>query len=156
MSNHNSRLLELAPLALAGLMAGGALFISLIECPARLQLSPSEQVAHWRTTFPRAKSVFWPSGLLLVPMLCAAAHTTGNRLYYAGAACFGSLMPFTAIALMGVNRRLLTMEVRGKEEEEEAVKFVRKWGRRHFTRTLAMLSGFGICLYATLDCSSRK
>lgn len=156
MSTLRPPLLELAPVVLAGLTAGGTLYISVIESPARLKLPPSQQLVHWRTTFPYARDVFMPAGLLLVPALCVTAHTTGKALYYTGAACFGSLMPFTALALKGINNRLLAMRIEGEAEEKEVVELVARWGRRHLFRGLACLGGFGVCLYAATSLAPRK
>lgn len=141
--------LPLAGTAFAGLIAGGTLYISVIEAPARKALPTSQQLAHWRTTFPRAGGFFKPAGMALVPILCATAYVTENMVFYAAAVPFGMMGPFTALTIASVNTRLLTIgeEEAAADEGKEVVQLIETWRLRHAIRSVMTSTGFLICLY---------
>lgn len=143
-------LLPLAATALAGLTAGGALYITLVEAPARKALPPSQQLKHWRTTFPRAMGVFKPAGIALVPTLCATAYVTEKSAFYAAAVPFALMAPFTKLTIADINARLLGMgeDEAQAEDGKEVVELVETWRQRHAVRTCLTATGFAISLYA--------
>lgn len=86
--------------------------------------------------------------------LSAAAYVASTPLLYAAAFPFGLLGPFTALTLVRVNERLLTIsddEVR-RDGGEEVRELLAKWARRHAVRSAMASIGFGISMLAV----SRK
>jgi hypothetical protein len=71
-------LANLATLATA-LFTGAAMYISLVEHPARLQCSTAHAVEHWRPSYKRA-TVMQASLAVVGSLLAIAAWLVGARL----------------------------------------------------------------------------
>lgn len=143
-----NQLLEAVATGAAGMVAGAMAYITVIDAPARGKLSSQDQLKHWQTAFPPAGAFFKPAGLLLVPILSATAYVTEKPAYYGGAVAFGTLAPFTVIAIAPTNKRLLSMkEPADQQEEQEVVDLVKRWAQRHAVRVVCVTAGFGLCLY---------
>ena len=91
----------------AGLFAGAALYVTLVEHPARTGCGPMLAVAQFRKSYPRGAALQAP--LAIVGCLSAA----GAWLAGAGAGwllaslLLGVLVPFTLVVIRPTNRRLL-------------------------------------------------
>src|ERR671925_272244 len=98
-------LANLATLATA-LFTGAAVYISLVEHPARLQCPTAHAVEQWRPSYKRA--MFMQASLAVVGSLLAiAAWLVGAGLTWLLAGLvLGSVVAFTRIAIWPTNRRL--------------------------------------------------
>lgn len=149
--------LPLVATGIAGLTAGGMMYITLVEAPGRQQLSPSMQLIQWRSTFPRAKNLFMPLGLALVPTLCSAAYCTQTSLFYIAAIPFASLIPFTGLVLADINRVLEGMNENDvdKDDGRQVSLLVRRWSERHAVRSMLSMSGFSLASIALAQIVTR-
>lgn len=129
----------------SGIFAGAALYITLVEHPARMGSGTSV-----------AASVFAPSYRRAVPMQASLAGVgllagvgawlqSGEVSWLAGGLILGSVIPFTFIAVMSTNKRLLTPDL--DKESAETAKLLRRWGRLHAVRTALGLLAFSICVW---------
>ncbi|KAI0561100.1 hypothetical protein FGB62_93g032 [Gracilaria domingensis] len=137
------RLLEVCAAIGTGFAAGGMSYITLVEAPSRSKLSPADQLQHWRTTFPSAMALFKPTNIMLVPTLIACSRLTGKSLYLGAALPFALIAPFTAVAMMPTNKKLLTCPSPVEDKEEDEVKdMIKSWARKHAVRVFLGVSGF--------------
>ena len=134
-------LLCLAALLSATLFAAVALYISLVEHPARLALDDGPLLAQWQPSYKRALPI--QAGLAIAGGLSgvAAWYSSAEWQWLVGSIVLLANWPFTLIVIMPVNKRLLTMQ--RQEAGPESRRMLLQWGRLHDVRsalgTLAML-----------------
>jgi hypothetical protein len=127
----------------AGLFAGGALYVSLVEHPARLATGPPMAVAQFRTSYPRA--AWLQGGLAVLGALAAAgAWLGGARLGWLGAGgLLGLVVPYTLVVILPTNKRLLDRAL--SPDGPEARALLRRWTALHAVR-----SGLGLAAAAAM------
>jgi Domain of unknown function (DUF1772) len=110
-----------------------ALYITLVEHPARLDSGAGAGRAQFRPSYRRAAP--WQAsfaGLAFVGGLLAAA-LTARWPWLLGALAIGSVVPLTLLAIRPTNRRLLGPEALS---DAEVLALLRTWGRLHAVRTV--------------------
>lgn len=124
----------LAALVLAALFAGSALYISLVEHPARLQLADGPLLAEWQPSYKRALPI--QAGLAVVGGAAGliAWYQTREWQWLAGALTLLANWPFTLVALMPTNKRLLAMPIAAAGQESRAL--LVRWGALHAVRSV--------------------
>jgi hypothetical protein len=122
----------------ATLFAGGALYVSLVEHPARLACGPPMAVAQFRTSYPRA--AWLQGGLAMAGGLAGiGAGLTGGPIgWVVAGGLLGAIVPYTLLVVMPTNRRLLDRTL--APDAPEARRLLRRWGALHAVRTLVGLS----------------
>jgi anthrone oxygenase-like protein len=124
-----------------GLFAGAALYVTLVEHPARVGCGPLLAVAEFRRSYPR--------GAALQAPLALAGGLAGVGAWLAGAAAgwlgagalLGAVVPYTLAVVAPTNRRLLDRAL--PPDTPEATRLLRRWGWLHLVRTVASLLAFG-------------
>lgn len=127
--------------AAASLFAGGALYASLVEHPARMACGPPMAVAQFRTSYPR--------GTRLQASLAIVGCLAGAGAWLAGASSswmlagltLGFVVPFTLAVIVPANRRLGDQGL--SPDSPEARQLLRRWGYLHLVRTVLGLVGAG-------------
>jgi hypothetical protein len=122
----------------ATLFAGGALYVSLVEHPARLAAGPPMGIAEFRTGYPRAAR--------LQGGLAAVGAVAGIGAWLAGAptgwlwagTLLGAVIPYTRLAVRPTNRRLLDPAL--PPDVPEVRDLLRRWGVLHGVRTVMGLA----------------
>ncbi len=141
-------LIEQLALIAATSFASASAYINVVEQPARLNIETRALLAQWERSYKR--------GTVMQVSLSVAAAVLGVASFVMvhdwewlfGAAILLALLPYTFIAVMPINRRLLSMspDTAGSQVRHE----VQRWGWRHAGRT-----GLGVVacltfLWATL------
>ena len=118
----------------ASLFAGAALYISLVEHPARLSLADAPLLAQWQPSYKKALPI--QAGLAILGGIAglAAAGASGESLYLVGALLMLANWPFTYFAIMPTNRKLLGM-VPERDAGAESRSMLLFWGTRHHVRS---------------------
>jgi hypothetical protein len=120
-----------------GLFAGAALYISVVEHPARMSCGIPIALAEFRPSYKRAAVM----QLILAVLGVAAAigaYFLGRGLYTLVAGIvLATVVPFTLIVIMPTNLKLLD-ETRTAQTPETDI-LLKKWGRLHNVRTIASL-----------------
>lgn len=127
-------MLSVAALMLATLFAGAALYITLVEHPARLTLADAPLLAQWQPSYKRALPI--QAGLALAGggAGLAAWFLTRDWQWLAGAVTLLANWPFTLIVIMPTNKRLLAMSA--EEAGVESRSLLRRWGSLHNARSV--------------------
>jgi hypothetical protein len=131
----------------AAMFAGGALYISLVEHPARLGAGIPIALAEFRPSYRRAAP--WQASMAAISLLAGvgAALTTATLAWAVGGLAVGAVIPFTLLAIMPTTRRLLGAD---PVSEDEAAQLLHRWGRLHWVRSWLGLAGFLVFLGALL------
>jgi hypothetical protein len=137
-------LLKVAALLSSGLFAGAALYLTVVEHPARMSQGASFALQEFRPSYKRAAPI--QASLAVICFLCSGVvwWLTTRWAWLAGGVLVGGVVPFTLIFIMPTNRRLL--DTNSVPAENEVSSLLAKWGQLHAVRTYLSLIGFVILL----------
>jgi len=133
---------ELIATLCAGLFAGAAIYITLVEHPARLECGTALAATEFGPSYRRA--TIMQASLAAVGFLAAlAAWAQGaGPAVLLGGIVLGLVIPFTLIVILPTNKRLLDPTLdRGSPE---AAVLLERWGRLHAVRSVASGIAFGV------------
>jgi len=133
-------LLETLSTLSAGLFAVAAIYINMVEHPARMECGTELAVLAFGSSYRRG-AVFM--GALLVSGFFAATATwlTSSVVWWlVGASVLMAPVPFTLIAIFPLNKRLLDASL--EKDSDAAVRLLTRWGRLHVVRSLLGLTSF--------------
>ena len=124
----------------SGMFAGAALYINLVEHPARMECGT--QLAS--TVFPGSYSRAAVLQATLAVIGCASSIVA----YYAGAGVkwaigggfLGAVVPFTILAIKPTNKKLLNPKV--EKDSPATWNLLDKWGKLHAVRTVLSMASF--------------
>jgi uncharacterized membrane protein len=138
-------LANFATLATA-LFTGAAVYISLVEHPARLRCPTAHAVEQWRPSYKRA-TVMQASLAVIGSLLAIAAWLVGAGLIWLLAGLvLGSVVPFTLIAMWPTNKRLEDPAL--DTASELARSLLVRWGRLHAVRSALSLLALVLMVFA--------
>ena len=126
-------ILELVALLCTGLFAGAAIYVSLVEHPARLECGPVLAIAEFGPSYRRG-AVMQASLAVGGCLAAATAWVQGSAapVLIAGL-LLASAVPFTLIAILPTNKRLLDAKLERNSPEARAL--LTRWGRLHAVRS---------------------
>lgn len=125
----------------AGLFAGAAMYISLVEHPARLECGTEIATMVFGPSYRRA--TWMQASLAAIGLLAAIAAWSQGRgpVVLVGGMLLGAVIPFTLVVLLPTNKRLLDPSLDPASPAARAL--LERWGRLHAVRTLASAIAFG-------------
>ena len=127
------------------LFAGAAIYINLVEHPARMGCDTKTAATVWAPSYKKATVMQAPLAVLSFLAGVGAWLLGGGFLWLIGALSIGLVVPFTFIAIMSTNNQLLTP---GRDlSSVETRSLLEKWGRLHAVRSV--LSLLASILYLT-------
>ena len=137
-------LLELIATLCAGLFAGAALYVNLVEHPARLETGTAPALRQWRPSYRRATVM--QASLAVAGLLAAVAAWLQGRgaLVLIAGLLLGSVVPFTLIVIFPTNRQLSESGL--DEASPRAATLLGRWNRLHAVRSAAALVAFVVFL----------
>ncbi|RYF07286.1 MAG: DUF1772 domain-containing protein [Oxalobacteraceae bacterium] len=125
--------LSIVALVSATLFVGAALYISLVEHPARLGLADGPLLAQWQPSYKRALPI--QSGLAIVGGLAGliVGYLSADWRWFVGSILLLANWPFTLLGIMPVNKRLMAMQER--EAGPGSRSMLVQWGKLHNVRS---------------------
>jgi hypothetical protein len=135
-----AQLAELLATLATGLFSGAAIYITLVEHPARARCDPAVALAQFRPSYRRATAMQAP--LALIGALAGLARWVvgGGAGWLIGGLLIGAVIPFTLIVILPTTRRLLDPSVAYATPGTTAL--LARWARLHAIRSLAGLAAF--------------
>lgn len=129
-----------------GLFAGAALYVNLVEHPARLESGTALAIAEFAPSYRRATVM----QVLLAGVAFVAAVavwvTSSNFAWLVGGVLIVAAIPFTLIAILPTNKKLLDPSL--DRNSDSARELLISWGRLHAVRTVLSMVAFVIFLLA--------
>ena len=124
---------SLFALIAATLFAGAALYITLVEHPARLRLTDAAMLAHWQPSYKAALPI--QSGLAVAGGVLGliAWYQLQNWQWIVGSVVLLANWPFTLLGIMPTNKRLMAMSP--ADASGESTNLLRQWGNLHAVRS---------------------
>lgn len=119
------------------LFAGAAVYINLVEHPARMGCDTKTAATVWAPSYKRATVM--QASLAVVSFIAGALAWLlgGGILWVGGAVLIGLVVPFTFIAVMPTNHQLLAPGRDLASKETRAL--LEEWGRLHAVRSALSL-----------------
>jgi uncharacterized membrane protein len=134
--------------------AGAALYINLVEHPARMGCDTRTAAMVWAPSYKRATAMQAPLALLSFFAGVAAWLLGGGIMWLIGAVLIGLVVPFTFIGIMPINNQLLDP---GRDlTSNETRGLLEKWGRLHAVRTVLSLIASAIYVAELLSVASAR
>jgi anthrone oxygenase-like protein len=133
---------EFVAVLACGLFTGAAVYVSLVEHPARMQCGGEIATAEFAPSYHR--------GTILQVTLAAVCLLSSIAAWLGGATFWWvlqvSVIPFTLIVILPTNKQLLspTLDKRSAQTEQ----LLARWGRLHAVR--GALSGLALLLFLYL------
>lgn len=125
--------LSIAALVFATLFSGAALYISLVEHPARLGLADGPLLMQWQPSYKRALPI--QSGLAVAGGAAGliVGYLSTDWRWFSGSILLLANWPFTLIAILPVNKRLMAMTALQAGAESRTM--LVQWGKLHDIRS---------------------
>lgn len=137
-------LLELIATLCAGLFAGAAIYVNLVEHPARLKTGTAAAIKQWRPSYRRGTMMQASLAVAGLVAALAAWVQRGGTAVLVGGLVLGFVVPFTLIVIFPTNRRLSDAGL--DEGSPNAAALLDRWNTLHLVRSIAGLVAFSILL----------
>ena len=138
-------LAELIATLSSGLFAGAAVYINLVEHPARMQTGIRPALTEFAPSYHRATvTQVSLAGAGFLSALAAWRFRSDSR-WLIGGGLLVSVIPFTALAILPTNKQLLDPET--ANDLALAEKLLTRWGRLHAVRSVLSLASLLIFLF---------
>jgi uncharacterized membrane protein len=133
-------MLKIIAIIAAGTFAGAAVYINLVEHPARLSCGVQLAVTEWRPSYKRATLMQVP--LALAGSLSALMSWWLDRgaVSLVGGLLLLAVVPFTLVFILPTNKRLESDDL--DLRSDEAARLLRRWGRLHAVRSILSVVAF--------------
>lgn len=128
----------------AAIFAGAALYINLVEHPARLSLGTAAAVAQWAPSYQRATLMQAPLAVVAALAGLGAWLLGGGVAWLMAGVLIGAVVPFTFIGIMPTNHQLLA-PARDRASLETRM-LLQKWGWLHGVRSVLAILATAIML----------
>jgi hypothetical protein len=116
------------------LFAGAAIYINLVEHPARMGCDTKTAATVWAPSYKRGTVMQAPLAAISFLAGVVAWLLGGGVLWLIGAVLIGLVIPFTFIGVMPTNHQLLAP---GRDlSSVETRSLLEKWGRLHAVRSV--------------------
>jgi uncharacterized membrane protein len=128
----------------AGLFTGAAIYINLVEHPARMQCGAALAVMQFAPSYKRA--ALMQASLAVVGSVSAATvWWMGLGLsWLIGGIFLAAVIPFTLLVIFPTNKQLLDPSL--DKNSQLAVQLLTRWGRLHAVRSVLSFAAFVVFL----------
>ena len=137
---------EFIAVVACSLFAGAAIYISLVEHPARMECGVEVAATEFPPSYRRATLMQASlAGLGLVSSI--VAWLCGATIWWVVAgALLGSVIPFTLLVILPTNKQLISHDLNRGSEQTKLL--LTRWGMLHAVRSA--LSGLALVVYLYL------
>lgn len=128
-------IIEMVAILSCVIFAGAAIYINVVEHPARLECGTELAATVFGPSYTRAAAMQASLAIIATIAGVTVAVTGGSWIWYVGASLIFFVVPFTFIAIMPTNKQLLDPEQDRSSSETAAL--LKLWGRLHGVRSVA-------------------
>jgi uncharacterized membrane protein len=129
-----------------GVFFGAAVYINLVEQPARISCGVHLAVTQWRPSYKRGTLMQAPLALIGSLSAFIAWRSENSAAWLIGGLLLLLVVPFTLVVILPTNKRLESQEL--DLHSEEAGRLLRRWGWLHAIRSILSGVAFLVFLYA--------
>jgi|SRR6267143_4060981 hypothetical protein len=137
---------EFVAVLACGLFAGAAVYLSLVEHPARMECGMELAATEFAPSYRRATVM--QASLAAVGLVSSIAAWLAGAcsLWVVAGVLLGSVIPFTLIVILPTNKQLLSPAL--DRRSAETGRLLARWGRLHAVRSV--FSGLALLLFLYL------
>jgi hypothetical protein len=128
------------------LFTGAAIYINVAEHPARMECGTELAATVFGPSYKRAAAMQLSLALVATGAGLLSWWIEGEVLWLFGTMMIVAVIPFTLIAIMSTNRRLLDPSL--DRSSEETRRLLQKWGTLHAVRSILGLAAS--CIFLSL------
>jgi hypothetical protein len=143
-------ILQMVATLATGIFFGAAVYVNLVEHPARISCGVPLAVTEWRPSYKRGTLMQAPLALIGSLSALAVWWFQGGAAWLVGGALLLLIVPFTLVVIFPTNKRLESQEL--DLHSEEASRLLRRWGRLHAIRSILS----GVAFLAFLSALTAK
>jgi hypothetical protein len=137
---------EVAAVLASGIFTGAAVYINLVEHPARMKCGARIAVTEFGPSYHRA-AVMQASLAVIGFLTATAAWLMGaSRWWLVGGIILVSVVPYTLVAIMPTNKDLLNPDL--DRDSVRAHRLLKKWNQLHIVRSLLSFIAFLVFVLA--------
>lgn len=129
-----------------GCFFGAAVYVNLVEQPARISCGTQLAVTQWRPSYTRGTMMQAPLALIGSLSAFVAWGLGGRTDWLVGGLLLLLVVPFTLIVILPTNKRLENREL--DLSSAEAGLLLQRWGRLHAIRSILSGTAFLVFLSA--------
>ena len=133
-----------------GIFFGAAVYVNLVEHPARISCGVPLAVTEWRPSYKRGTLMQAPLALIGSLSALAVWWFEGGAAWLVGGVLLLLIVPFTLVVIFPTNKRLESQEL--DLHSEEASRLLQQWGRLHAIRSILS----GVAFLAFLSALTAK
>jgi hypothetical protein len=148
LSEGTIMLAGLLALTVAALFAGAAVYVNLVEQPARLGLDDRSLLIEWKPAYKRGFAMQAPLAIAGCVLGLVAWWQNDSWPWLLGAIVIVANWPLTLLVIRPTNNRL--MEIDPAEAGAASRTLIRRWGRLHALRTALGFVATIVFLWAAL------
>ena len=125
---------EFLAIVCCAIFGGAAIYINLVEHPARMACGTVMAVTEFAPSYRRAAVM--QAALAVAGLICAviAWYSGGGQAWLWGGILLGLVIPFTLVVIMPTNARLMSPDL--DKNSEEARVLLTRWARLHAVRSV--------------------
>ena len=136
-------------LVAAAVFSGAALYVNVVEQPARLQLEPRALLAEWSLAYRNGTRMQAPLAGIGFLLGAAAWWQSGTTAFLIAALAMIANLPWTFFVIYPINSRLVATSPAAANVDTVAL--IVRWGRLHAARTLFGFVAVGLLLVGLLS-----
>jgi len=130
----------------AAIFTGAAIYINLVEHPARMSLGAAVALAEWKPSYRRATLMQAPLAIAGLAAALVAWAMGGGRAWLLGGLVLGAVVPFTLLVIFATNEQLQRLDPGADVDLERAHALLERWNRLHAVRSLLSFTALVIFL----------
>jgi hypothetical protein len=134
-------------LIVAAVFAGAALYVNIVEQPARLTLDDRALLQEWQPSYKRGFAMQAPLAIVGFLFGVLAWWQTGAWLWLLGAVLMIANWPYTLLGIMPTNNKLMAADPASAGSETR--KLIETWSGLHAVRTALGFAAVLIFLWAS-------
>ena len=141
--------LSLLGLVVAALFAGAALYVNVVEQPARLPLAPSALLSEWKPAYRYGTRMQAPLAVIGFVLGTAAWWQSGTIAFLLAGLLLLANLPWTLLVIFPTNHKLEATAIEAADEDTRAL--ILRWGRLHAVRTALGFAAIAVYLAGLLQ-----
>jgi competence protein ComGC len=135
----------------ASIFAGAAVYVSVVEHPARIECGTRLALAEFGPSYRRGAMMQASLSIAAFAASVGAWLLSSRGPWLVGGVVIGVLVPFTLIVILPTNKKLLDSSL--DPDSDHARQLLDRWGRLHWARTLLSLTATVIFLSNVMSCN---